>query len=136
MAADADRDEGFADGERYLPEQAPIEAMLDTGFRFAGMSHQGSLIGLPGRTQAWTPPASAFDLSMDDLAPILGQAEALDIVVIGTGADLAVLPSQTKAALREAGLAVEVSATRAAVRTYNILLSEDRRVAAALMTLT
>ena len=121
--------------EKFLPQQAPIDAVLPNGFRFAGMSHQGSLIGLPGRTQAWTPPASAFDLQPDHLASIFERAEGLDLLVIGTGADLAVLPQATQDALREAGLALEVSATRAAVRTYNILLSEDRRVAAALFAL-
>lgn len=126
---------GTAD-DRHLPQQAPIEAILETGFRFGGMSHQGSLIGLPGRTQVWQPPASGFDVTAADLEPILHRADALDIVVIGTGADIAVLPDATMAALREAELAVEVSATRSAVRTYNILLSEDRRVAAALMALT
>ena len=124
-----------ADEDRFLPQQAPIDAVQDTGFRFGGMSHQGSLMALPGRTQAWTPPDSAFDLSAEALRPILDQADAIDIVVIGTGADIAVLPEATLTALRDAGLAIEISATRAAVRTYNILLSEDRRVAAALMTL-
>ncbi len=124
-----------ADEDRFLPQQAPIDAVQDTGFRFGGMSHQGSLMALPGRTQAWVPPDSAFDLSAEALRPILDQADTIDIVVIGTGADIAVLPEATLTALRDTGLAVEISATRAAVRTYNILLSEDRRVAAALMTL-
>jgi uncharacterized protein len=126
-----------ADGvdERFLPQQAPIDAVLSNGFRFAEMSHKGSLIGLPGRTQAWTPPVSAFDLEPDHLAPILERADAIDLLVIGTGTDMAILPDATRAALREAGLALEVSATRAAVRTYNVLLSEDRRAAAALIAL-
>ncbi|MBV6657239.1 MAG: Mth938-like domain-containing protein [Devosiaceae bacterium] len=123
------------DDDRFLPEQAPIDAVLDGGFRFAGLSHQGSLIGLPGRTQNWLAPASAFDVSVDDLQPILDQAEALDILVLGTGRDPAVLPDETTSALRDAGIAVELSPTRSAVRTYNILLSEDRRVAAALMVI-
>lgn len=126
----------MADEEKFLPQQVPIDAVQTNGFRFGGMSHQGSLISLPGRTQAWTPPASAFDLSIAELQPILDQADSIDLVVIGTGADIAVLPEVTLAALREAGLAAEITATRAAVRTYNILLSEDRRVAAALIALT
>jgi len=121
--------------ERFLPQQAPIDAVLSNGFRFADMSHQGSLIGLPGRTQAWVPPASAFDLKPEHLSQVFERADVIDLLVIGTGADLAVLPQATLDALREAGLALEVSATRAAVRTYNILLSEDRRVAAALIAL-
>ncbi len=126
----------MAANDKFLPAQAPIDAVLDNGFRFGEMSHRGGLIGLPGRTQAWSPSSSGFDLTEPDLQPILDMAEAIDIVVIGTGADIAVLPQSTLDALRSAGLALEVTATRAAVRTYNVLLSEDRRVAAALMALT
>ena len=121
---------------KFLPVQAPIDAVLEGGFRFGEMSHQGGLIGLPGRTQAWLPSGTAFDLTIDDLAPILDVAAGVDLVVIGTGVDIAVLPQPTLDCLRDAGLALEISATRAAVRTYNVLLSEDRRVAAALMPLT
>ena len=124
------------DADRFLPGQPPIDSVLDQGFRFGDMSHRGSLIGLPGRTQSWRPPASAFELTADDLAPVLAMAGQVDILVIGTGRDIAVLPEPTLSALREAGLALEITATRAAVRTYNVLLSEDRRVAAALMALT
>ncbi|MFN3171301.1 MAG: Mth938-like domain-containing protein [Hyphomicrobiales bacterium] len=126
----------MASTEKFLPAQAPIDAVLDNGFRFGEMSHQGGLIGLPGRTQAWTPRCTAFEITAEDLAPVLEMADAIDILLIGTGSDIAVLPQSTLDALREAGLAVEISATRAAVRTYNVLLSEDRRVAAALMALT
>lgn len=124
---------------QHLAVQAPIDAVLIGGFRFGGhhngMSHQGSLIGLPGRTQAWTPPQSAFDLFTDDLEPVFERADDIDILIVGTGNDIAVLPDSTREALREAGIGVEVGATRAAVRTYNVLISEDRRVAAALMAL-
>lgn len=125
---------------RHLNTQVPIDGVQVGGFRFGGnhngMSHQGSLIGLPGRTQVWDAPSSAFNLSVDDLEPVFQTAHGLDVLIVGTGNDIAVLPEPTRDALREAGVGVEVSATRTAVRTYNILLSEDRRVAAALMVLT
>ncbi len=126
----------MAEEERFLPAQAPIDSVLDAGFRFADMSHQGSLIGLPGRTQAWSPTESAFSWTPAQFEPIIAAASDLDILVIGTGRDIAVLPAETEQVLKQAGLALEISATRAAVRTYNVLLSEDRRVAAALKALT
>ncbi|MEQ8657745.1 MAG: MTH938/NDUFAF3 family protein [Hyphomicrobiales bacterium] len=126
----------MASTDKFLPAQAPIDAVLNNGFRFGEMSHQGGLIGLPGRTQAWAPQGTAFDLTVEDLAPVFEKADTIDILVIGTGRDIAILPQSTLYALRDAGLAAEISATRAAVRTYNVLLSEDRRVAAALMALT
>lgn len=133
-------DEAGLPADQYLAIQAPIDAVLPGGFRFGGnhngMSHQGHLIGLPGRTQAWDAPASAFDLRADDLEPVFQVADDLDVLVIGTGNDIAMLPDATIDALREAGIGLEVSTTRTAVRTYNILLSEDRRVAAALMMFT
>lgn len=130
MAGDATPD------DRFLPGQPPIDSVLDQGFRFGDMSHRGSLIAVPGRTQGWVPPASAARLTPADLAPVLAAADAVDILVLGTGRDIAVLPDDTVEALRAAGLALEVASTRTAVRTYNILLSENRRVAAALMALT
>lgn len=130
----------MAQDQRHLNAQVPIDGVQTGGFRFGGnhrgMSHQGSLMGLPGRTQAWDAPDTAFDMTADHLAPIFRAAEELDVLVIGTGKDIAMLPDEVRNALREAALGVEVSTTRAAVRTYNILLSEDRRVAAALMVLT
>lgn len=126
--------------DRHLNTQVPIDGVQVGGFRFGGnhhgMSHQGSLFGVPGRTQVWDAPAAAFDISVDALEPIFRVADELDVLIIGTGNDIAILTDATRNALREAGVGVEVSPTRAAVRTYNILLSEDRRVAAALMVLT
>jgi uncharacterized protein len=119
--------------DRHLALQVPIESVLPGGFRFGGMSHQGSLIGLPGRTQNWDAPASAFDLTPDHLALVLARCAEIDLLVIGTGTDIAVLPDATVKALREAGLGIEICPTRPAIHTYNILLSESRRVAAALM---
>ena len=122
--------------ERFLPRQVPIDGVQSGGFRFGGMSHQGGLMVLPDRTQAWWPSSGGSALTVADLQSILDQAESLDIELIGTGSEWAVLPQATCDALRGAGLALEVSATRAAVRTFNVLLSENRRVAAALIVVS
>ena len=116
-------------GPGYLPRQAPIEAIVQNGFRFGGMSHAGAILSLPGMMKAWERP----DLPAwvpDDFDAVLRAAPRLDHLVMGTGADIAILPEPVEKALRDARLALEVIPTRPAVRTYNILLSEDRRVAA------
>lgn len=140
MVPDDGQDNLKLQGQRFLRQQAPIDAVLDHGFRFGGnhnaMSHEGSLMGLPGRTQAWDAPADAHDLSSTDLWPVFEVADDIDLLVIGTGNEMAFVPDAIRDAARDAGFALEISPTRAAVRTYNILLSEDRRVAAALMVLT
>lgn len=59
-------------------------------------------------------------------------AGQIDVLFIGTGADIAHLPAALRQNLEEAGLGVEAMATPAAARTYNVLLSEGRRIAAAL----
>ena len=115
-----------------FPGRAPIDAYGNGGFRFAGMSHRGSLLALPSGIQAWQV-VSAGDIDAASLAPVLAEAEAIDILLIGTGDDLVPLDPATRQHLADAGLVADLMATGAAVRTFNVLLSEDRAVAAALI---
>jgi uncharacterized protein len=73
------------------------------------------------------------DLDEAALAPVLTRAEGLDFFMIGTGANPALLPERLRARFRAAGLSVDAMATGPAVRTYNILLAENRRAGAGLM---
>jgi uncharacterized protein len=116
---------------RY-PGRAPIDAYGNGGFRFAGMSHRGSLLALPSGIQAWQA-VSASDIDTASLAPVLAEADAIDILLIGIGDDLVPLDPATRQHLTEAGISVDPMATGAAVRTFNVLLSENRAVAAALI---
>jgi uncharacterized protein len=72
---------------------------------------------------------------LDDAAfeRVLSEAAEIDTLLVGTGADIAGLRASVRAALRERGVVAEVMATGAAVRTWNILVGERRRVAAALL---
>lgn len=114
----------------HLPRQVLIDAYGDGGFRFGGLSHRGSILCLPHGTWRWAPQTP---LAIDEaaLAPVLERA-AVDMILIGTGRDLHPLPGDLRARLR-AVAAVDVMATGAAVRTYNILLGEGRRIAAGLI---
>lgn len=116
----------------HYPYQVVVDAYGNGGFRFAGMSHRGSLLCLPSGMHAWKVQA-AGDINLDGLAPILAEAEALDVLFIGLGNDIAAIPREVRDAFRERQVIVEAIATGGAVRTYNVMLGEGRRVAAALI---
>jgi uncharacterized protein len=116
----------------HLPTPALIDAYGNGGFRFAGMSHRGSLLCFPDGIWAW-PVSSLAELNAQTLSPAFARAEVLDFFLIGGGVDPWVLPEALRVRFREASLPVDVMPTGAAVRTYNILLAENRRVGAGLI---
>jgi uncharacterized protein len=118
--------------EAHFPGRAPIEAYGNGGFRFADMSHRGSLLCLPSGIYGWEPHDPAA-LSVEDFARIFAEAGAIEILLVGSGSELKPIPKPLKAALRAAGIAADPMSTGAAVRTFNVLLAEDRAVAAALV---
>lgn len=116
----------------FLPGRHPIDAFGGGGFRFAGMSHRGSILATPAGIRIW--PVLAFaGITLETLQPILDEAGAIDFLLIGTATDIAFIPAPWRERFREAGIAVEGMATGPAARTYNVLVGEDRRVAAALI---
>ncbi len=116
---------------RY-PYPAPIDSYGNGGFRFADMSHRGSILCLPSGIHAW--PVTAIDaLTADDLGPVLEVKDRLDVLLLGAGAAFAMPSSAIRTLLAEAGLWVETMTTGAAARTYNVLLGEGRSVGAALI---
>jgi uncharacterized protein len=66
-----------------------------------------------------------------DLDPLLVLAGHVDVLFIGTGAEIAHIPAAMRTTLEEAGIGVEVMNSPSACRTYNVLLSEGRRIALA-----
>ncbi len=118
--------------EAHFPGRAPIDAYGDGGFRFADMSHRGSILCLPSGIHGWQP-CDPVALGVDDFARVIAEAGEIDILLIGCGTDLRPLPAALREALREAGISADPMSTGAAVRTYNVLLAEDRLVAAALV---
>jgi uncharacterized protein len=116
----------------YYPYQAAIEAYGNGGFRFADMSHRGSLLCLPTGMSAWSVDDAAA-VTLETLGPALEAADQLDVLLIGLGMDIARLDPAIRTAFREKKVIVEGIATGGAVRTYNILLAEQRAVGAALI---
>jgi uncharacterized protein len=123
---------GFLMEPARFPGRAPIEAYGNGGFRFADMSHRGSILALPSAIEAWgaTTPEQ---ITTEALSRVIAEAADIDILLIGTGEAMIPLSRDTRQALEAAGLYPELMSTGAAVRTYNVLLSEERAVAAALI---
>lgn len=116
------------------PFQVPIDAYGNGGFRFADMSHKGSLLCLPSGIRIWNLSAvSAADLMPEDFAAVIGEADQIDVLLFGTGSTHIMPKPNVRAACAEAGIGIEAMTTGSAARTYNILLGERRKVAAALI---
>ncbi|WP_297581754.1 MTH938/NDUFAF3 family protein [Devosia sp.] len=121
-----------AENGGHFPRQVGIDAYGNGGFRFAEMSHRGSLLCLPTGMSAW-PVANTVGLTMASLQPVLDLADTIDVLLIGLGTDIVAIDPAIRTAFRERGVIVEPTQTGGAVRTYNVLLAEDRAVAAALI---
>ena len=119
-------------GQGFYPYQAGIDGYGNGGFRFAEMSHRGSLLCLPSGMHAWDVEGPG-EITLENLAPVFDVAEKIDVLLIGLGSDIAGLDKIIRQALRERSIIVEAIATGGAVRTYNILLGENRAVGAALI---
>jgi uncharacterized protein len=116
----------------FLPGRHSLDAYGNGGFRFADMSHRGSILALPSGIHAW-PVTSPAEITVKSLAPALAEGDALDFLLIGTGRDVAAISESVRLRLREARIGLDVMQTGAAARTYNVLVGENRRVGAALI---
>ena len=119
-------------GQGFYPYQAVIEGYGNGGFRFAGMSHRGSLLCLPTGMHAWAATNPA-EIGLDNLGPVFEAADQIDVLLVGLGKEIAGFDKSIRQALRERNIIVEAVATGGAVRTYNILLGDNRAVGAALI---
>jgi len=104
----------------------------DGGFEIGGVRHEGSVLVMAERTLAW-PVSRADDIDIRALDPCVAAGADVTVLLIGTGRRLVPVPPALRAALREHGIGVEAMDTGAACRTFNVLLSEERAVAAALI---
>ena len=128
MAQERPRYDGF------LPGQEQIDGYGAGGFTFAGLSHRGSLLALPKGMVAWKGVAGFSDVTAQTLAGVLAEpGGSIDILLLGTGRSLQPIPRELRALLLERGIRCDPMATGHAVATYNILLGERRKVAAALV---
>ncbi|MEM9344767.1 MAG: Mth938-like domain-containing protein [Pseudomonadota bacterium] len=111
--------------EVTFSDAPPIDGYGPGFFRIAEEVHQGPVTVLPTGVLRWG--------GFEDIAPLLAAADALDVLFVGTGGEIAPLPRAFREALEQAGVGVEAMASPPACRTYNVLLSEGRRIGAALL---
>lgn len=118
-----------------VPEGSQLITGYGPGlFRIAGVAHRGSVLVLPNETLPW----SVADFAAIDLAglePVLSRNPPVDVLLLGCGSAMQLPPRELRQALRERGVVIEPMDTGAACRTFNVLLTEGRRAAAALIAL-
>jgi uncharacterized protein len=111
------------------PERQVIERYGPGGFRISGLTYRSPVIVFPDRTIEW-----AGTVTVEGLAPVVEHG-AIELLLLGLGRRAILVAASLRMSMKGCGVALEAMDTGAACRTYNVLLAEDRRVAAALLTL-
>jgi uncharacterized protein len=114
----------------HLPQRVSIDAYGNGGFRFAKMSHRGSLLVVPSGMYAWDASDLA-SLKPESFALVFTEAEDIDFLLLGTGETMARPPKSIIEHFVTQKLPIDFMSTGSAVRTYGVLLAEKRKVAAA-----
>ena len=117
-----------------LPKEGQqlINGYGDGGFRVSGVRYEGSVLILPEKTENWSLD-DIDGISLDSLASLTENSDEIEILLIGCGEGMAYIEDEIRSSLRDKGIVIDAMSTGAAVRTYNVLLLERRRVAAALI---
>ena len=110
-----------------------IEGYSASGFRVSGALYAGSVLVFVDRTELW-PVSSFAEATLDRFAPVIVHGD-VEILLLGCGPRMGMVPTTLRQGLRASGIVVDAMDTGAACRTYNVLLAEERRVAAALIAL-
>ena len=117
-----------------IPEGRQIIQSYSHGrFKISGHEYYGPVIVLPDAVIEWNVDGTAADLDVTSFSQAALLAEALDVVLLGTGAQMEFVPPSVRGALKDNGITLDVMDTGAACRTYNVLMAEGRRIAALLL---
>jgi len=114
--------------EMPIPDGLPIDGYGPGFFRLGGAVHEGTVLVSGGAVRPWQ--------GLADEEALMALAGQVDVLLVGTGDSLVPLPNRLQPRLEERGLGVEIMSSPSAARGYNVLLSEGRRVAAALLPVT
>jgi uncharacterized protein len=118
--------------ERFLPGRHLIDSFGNGGFRLGGVSHMGSILIAPSGVRAMAATTIA-DVRPETCGSLVAEKQHIDLLLIGTGQVMLPLPQVLSQYLSASGLTFDIMNTNAAVRTYNVVMAEDRRVAAILL---
>lgn len=111
--------------EVQFDESNPVDGYGPGFFRVGAEKFDGAVLLLPSGAALWG--------GYDDADALVAAATEVDVLLLGTGAEIAHPPAALRRAVEAAGLGLEVMASPAACRTYNVLLAEGRRVGAAML---
>jgi uncharacterized protein len=103
-------------------------------FRVSGQLYHTSILVFPGRTLEWAP-RTHDELTLASFATVMAETPPVELLLLGVGARNQLIPQALRGGLRDAGIVLDAMDTGAACRTYNVLMAEGRRVAAALILL-
>ena len=118
-----------------VPEERQIvQSYGSAHFKVSRVDYQGSVIVLPNQTISWNVNVLG-DVNLGSLAPVLAEDPRIEILLIGCGEMMQLLPRSLMDTCRQKGLAIDAMDTGAACRTYNVLAAEGRRAAACLIAL-
>ncbi len=124
-------DKGIVKRDAHFPGRPVIDSYGNGGFRFADMSHRGSLLLLPSGVYGWEQTEEE-PLTVASFERVFAET-GIEFLIIGTGRQLRLIEPDVRSALKARGIASDPMGTGAALRTYNIMLAEERPVAAALI---
>lgn len=108
-----------------------VQSYAEGRFRVSGEVYEGPVIVFIDRTISWDVPGSLNDLTADHFSELFGNE--LDVILVGCGKTMRSMPFALRQSLKERGISIDFMDTGAACRTYNVLMTEGRRVAAALL---
>jgi uncharacterized protein len=111
--------------EMRFDSATPVDGYGPGFFRVGGQVWQGGVVIWAGGVTSWA--------GFDDQGPLLALADEIDVLFVGTGPEIAPLPTAFRQTLEAAGIGVELMSSPTAARTFNVVLSEGRRIGAALL---
>lgn len=118
---------------RISADSKVIQSYKNSQFKVSGDVYQGGVLVFPDDVRPWTTHKNVADLDLSDLQVIIDAKADFEVLLLGTGNDFAFLPPELSAYLKQQGISAECMNTGAACRTFNVLLSEGRKVCAAML---